>query len=64
MNTIFEQMLAGYGNLPEGELWNAQYEVAQQDETDVYNLSFKTEKGIKIKIEIDTKPPLEFQNRI
>lgn len=147
MNTIFEQMLAGYGNLPEGELWNAKYEVAQQialaglfrggffqkaafyggtclrifhgmqrfsedmdftllredptvhlenyfqpiidefklagrdvvitkkdkltlgkvesaflkDETDVYNLSFKTEKSIKIKIEIDTKPPLEFQ---
>lgn len=29
MNTIFEQMLAGYGNLPEGELWNAKYEVAQ-----------------------------------
>ena len=147
MMTIFEQMLASYGDLPEGKLWNAKYEVAQQialaglfrggffqkaafyggtclrlfhgmqrfsedmdftllnedpdvhlenyfqpiidefklagrdvvitkkdkltlgkvesaflkDETDVYNLSFRTEKSIKIKIEIDTKPPLEFQ---
>lgn len=150
MNTIFEQMLSSYGNLPEGELWNAKYEVAQQialaglfrggffqkaafyggtclrlfhgmqrfsedmdftllhedptvhlenyfqpiidefklagrdvvitkkdkltlgkvesaflkDETDVYNLSFQTEKSIKIKIEIDTKPPLEFQTEL
>lgn len=147
MNSIYEQMLASYGNLPEGKLWNAKYEVAQQialaglfhsgffqkaafyggtclrlfhgmqrfsedmdftllhedptvhlenyfqpiidefklagrdvvitkkdkltlgkvesaflkDETDVYNLSFQTERSIKIKIEIDTKPPLEFQ---
>lgn len=32
-----------------------------KDETDVYNLTFQTEKSIKVKIEIDTKPPLEFQ---
>ena len=30
MNSIYEQMLASYGNLPEGKLWNAKYEVAQQ----------------------------------
>ena len=32
-----------------------------KDETDVYNLTFQTEKTIKVKIEIDIKPPLEFQ---
>ena len=147
MNTIFDQMLERYGDLPEGKLWNAKYEVTQQivlaglhhsgffnkaafyggtclrifhgmrrfsedmdftllqedptfhledyfqdiieefklvgrdviikkkdkltlgkvesaflkDETDVYNLTFQTEKTIKVKIEIDIKPPLEFQ---
>ena len=147
MSTVYEQMLANYGNLSEGKLWNAKYEVTQQialaglyrggffqkaafyggtclrlfhrlerfsedmdftllhedpdihlenyfqpiteefkmagrdvvikkkdkltlgqvesaflkDETDVYQLSFQTEKSIKIKIEIDTKPPLDFQ---
>ena len=147
MNTIFDQMLARYGDLPEGKLWNAKYEVTQmitlaglhhggffskaafyggtclrlfhnlrrysedmdftllqedpkfhlenyfqpiidefkltgrdvtitkkdkltlgkvesaflKDETDVYNLTFQTEKSLKVKIEIDIKPPLEFQ---
>ena len=147
MSTVYEQMLANYGNLSEGKLWNAKYEVTQQialaglyrggffqkaafyggtclrlfhrlerfsedmdftllhedtdihlenyfqpiteefkmagrdvvikkkdkltlgkvesaflkDETDVYQLSFQTEKSIKIKIEIDTNPPLDFQ---
>ena len=147
MNSIFDQMLERYGDLPEGKLWNAKYEVTQQivlaglhhsgffnkaafyggtclrifhgmrrfsedmdftllqedptfhledyfqdiieefklagrdviikkkdkltlgkvesaflkDETDVYNLTFQTEKTIKVKIEIDIKPPLEFQ---
>ena len=142
MNTIFDQMLERYGDLPEGKLWNAKYEVTQQivlaglhhsgffnkaafyggtclrifhgmrrfsedmdftllqedptfhledyfqdiiaefklvgrdviikkkdkltlgkvesaflkDETDVYNLTFQTEKAIKVKIEIDIKP--------
>lgn len=32
-----------------------------KDNTDVYNLSFQTEKTIKIKIEVDTNPPLGFQ---
>ncbi len=31
-----------------------------KDNTDVYNLSFQTEKSVKIKIEVDTNPPLEF----
>ena len=31
-----------------------------KDETDVYNLTFSTEKKVKVKIEIDTKPPLFF----
>lgn len=31
-----------------------------KDETDVYNLSFTTEKKVKVKIEIDTQPPLSF----
>ena len=29
-----------------------------KDTTDVYDISFQTEKAIKIKIEVDTKPPL------
>ncbi len=147
MNTVFDQMLANYGDLTEDKLWNAKYEVTQQialaglqrggffnkaafyggtclrlfhgmrrysedmdftllqedssfhlenyfqaiidefkmtgrdvvikkkekmtlgkvesaflkDETDVYDLSFQTERTVKVKIEIDIKPPLEFR---
>lgn len=31
-----------------------------KDNTDVYDLTFQTEKDIKIKIEVDTQPPLKF----
>lgn len=31
-----------------------------KDNTDVYNVSFQTDKSIKIKIEVDTQPPLKF----
>lgn len=31
-----------------------------KDNTEVYNLSFRTEKSMKIKIEVDTMPPLNF----
>jgi len=31
-----------------------------KDTTDVYNISFQTERSIKIKIEVDTMPPLRF----
>ena len=31
-----------------------------KDNTDVYDVSFQTEKSIKIKIEVDTCPPLNF----
>lgn len=31
-----------------------------KDNTDVYNLQFQTEKSLKIKIEVDTDPPLGF----
>ena len=31
-----------------------------KDTTDVYNLSFQTEKSVKVKIEVDTAPPLKF----
>ncbi len=31
-----------------------------KDGTDIYNLQFKTERSIKIKIEVDTNPPLGF----
>ncbi len=31
-----------------------------KDTTDVYDISFRAEKSIKIKIEVDTQPPLEF----
>ena len=31
-----------------------------KDNTDVYNLTFQTEKTLKIKIEVDTNPPLKF----
>lgn len=32
-----------------------------KDNTDVYNLAFTTEKSLKIKIEVDVDPPLEFE---
>jgi len=32
-----------------------------KDNTDVYNISFQTEKAIKIKIEVDTNPPMNFE---
>lgn len=32
-----------------------------KDDTHVYNLAFQTEKSLKIKIEVDTKPPLGFK---
>lgn len=32
-----------------------------KDDTHVYNLAFQTEKSLKIKIEVDTQPPLGFQ---
>ena len=32
-----------------------------KDTTDVYDLSFQTEKSLKIKIEVDINPPLHFQ---
>lgn len=31
-----------------------------KDNTDVYDISFQTERSIKIKIEVDTNPPLKF----
>ncbi|WP_455667666.1 nucleotidyl transferase AbiEii/AbiGii toxin family protein [Phocaeicola sp.] len=31
-----------------------------KDNTDVYDVMFQTERSIKIKIEVDTKPPLKF----
>ena len=32
-----------------------------KDNTDVYDVSFQTDKSIKIKIELDTQPPLNFR---
>ena len=32
-----------------------------KDNTDVYDISFQTDKSIKIKIEVDTRPPLNFR---
>lgn len=32
-----------------------------KDNTDVYDISFQTDKSIKIKIEVDTQPPLKFR---
>ena len=32
-----------------------------KDNTDVYNISFQTEKSLRIKIEVDTQPPLRFE---
>lgn len=32
-----------------------------KDDTHVYNLAFQTEKSLKIKIEVDTKPPMGFE---
>ena len=32
-----------------------------KDNTDVYGVSFQTDKSIKIKIEVDTQPPLNFR---
>jgi len=35
--------------------------VSLKDNTDIYDLAFQTEQTVKIKIEVDTNPPLEFQ---
>lgn len=32
-----------------------------KDTTDIYNITFQTEKSIKIKIEVDTNPPVGFE---
>lgn len=32
-----------------------------KDDTDVYDVAFQTERSLKIKIEVDTQPPLKFQ---
>lgn len=32
-----------------------------KDDTEVYDVTFQTERSIKIKIEVDTQPPLKFQ---
>lgn len=32
-----------------------------KDNTDVYDISFQTDKSIKIKIEVDTQPPMNFK---
>ena len=32
-----------------------------KDNTDVYDIAFQTEKTIKVKIELDTDPPLGFE---
>lgn len=32
-----------------------------KDDTEVYDVAFQTERNLKIKIEVDTKPPLNFQ---
>ena len=32
-----------------------------KDTTDVYNLNFQTERSLKIKIEVDTNPPMAFE---
>ena len=32
-----------------------------KDNTDVYDITFQTEKSVKIKIEVDTQPPLKFK---
>jgi len=32
-----------------------------KDNTEIYDLAFQTERAIKVKIEVDTNPPLEFQ---
>ena len=35
-----------------------------KDNTDVYDVTFQTEKSIKIKIEVDTCPPLNFKTEL
>ncbi len=35
-------------------------EIKKRDTTDVYDISFRTDKSVKIKIEVDTMPPLNF----
>ncbi len=32
-----------------------------KDDTEVYDVSFQTERSLKIKIEVDTQPPMKFQ---
>lgn len=35
-----------------------------KDNTDVYDISFQTDKSIRIKIEVDTQPPLKFRTEL
>ena len=35
-----------------------------KDNTDVYDISFQTERSVKIKIEVDTCPPLHFDTEL
>ena len=35
-----------------------------KDNTDIYNISFQTEKSVKVKIEVDTQPPLLFETEL
>lgn len=35
-----------------------------KDNTDVYDITFQTEKSVKIKIEVDTQPPLKFKTEL
>lgn len=35
-------------------------EITKKDSTDVYSISFQTERSIKVKIEVDTMPPMKF----
>jgi len=35
-----------------------------KDNTDVYDVSFQTDKSIRIKIEVDTQPPLKFRTEL
>ena len=43
------------------KLTGREVEIKKKDNTDVYDISFRTEKSLKVKIELDTDPPLDFE---
>jgi len=62
ISTEFEALGRNVVITKKNKKYNTQVESAfLKDKTDIYNLEFQTEKSVKIKIEVDKNPPLNFK---